>query len=123
MKIVSKTDAVILATIALLWAIFNPLLLPALNAGTFYYHGMPGLLRIMAQDLRTALPKDPTSDTALVSLPAQRVSKTADVMDEVAKDINDPSPGEVFNMISSVAIVVLAICIFITCKRDENVTA
>jgi hypothetical protein len=123
MKILSKTDAVILATIALLWAIFNPLLLPALNAGTFYYHGMPGLLHTMAQDLRAALPKEPTSDTALVSLPAQRVSKTADVMDEVAKNINNVSPGDAFNMISSVAIIVLSVCIFVTSRRDGNVTA
>ena len=114
MKPLSRT----LAVIAILWAVFNPLLLPVLKAATFYYHGMPGLLHYRAQELRSALA---TGDTALVSLPATSVSKTADMMDEVAKNINSLSPGDAFNVISSVAIVVLSVCILSVRRRDANI--
>jgi hypothetical protein len=116
MKTLSKKYAVIFAVIALVWAILNPLLLPVLKAATFYYHGMPGLLQIRAQELRGALAG---GSTALVSLPAERVSNAADLMDEVAKTINSLSPGDAFNMISSVAIVILSCCVFIICKRNK----
>jgi hypothetical protein len=113
-----KTFSRILAVIALLWAILIPLLGTVAEGA---HHGMPRILHRMAQELRSALPKGPANDTALVSLPAPRASNMAEVLDNIAEDIKNLSAGNtVYTVIQSVVIIILCVCIFGLCKKDAN---
>jgi len=118
MKTLSRT----LAVIAILWAILSPPIFHVLASA----HGrdLPWRLRITARDLGTTLPQKPASETAIISLPAQRVSNSVKMLDGFAEDIEQRSAiyaGE--TVISSVAIIILSVCILSACKRDVNTAA
>jgi hypothetical protein len=118
-----KTFAKTFAVIALAWAILSFLVLPALDAS----YGVGPASRSahrMAQDLRSALPEQSAIDTASVSLPARQVSNAAaflDMASEASQGVLRLQTVEV--VVSSATIIILAICIFGTCKRDANTAA
>ena len=118
-----KTFAKIFAVIALLWAIFTPPLLSVLHAA----NGIGPMTRLahqLAGDLRSALPEKSTIDAASVSLPARLVSNSAAELDWATDTIQNVLTLHTFDtMISSVAIIILSICIFWTCKRDAVTAA
>jgi hypothetical protein len=118
-----KTFAKTFAVIALLWAIFTPPLLSVLHAA----NGIAPMTRLghqLSKDLRSALPDVSTIDTASVSLPARLASNSAAEMDWATKAIQDIlTLHAVHTMISSVVIIIMSICIFWTCKRDEEPAA
>jgi hypothetical protein len=75
----------------------------------------------LARDLRSELPKEPASQTVLVSFPAQRISNSVLLLDGIAEDLEQRSEipaGE--TIVSSVVIIILSICILRTGKRNAN---
>jgi hypothetical protein len=118
-----KTFSKIIAVIAILWAVLIPFALfvteVATHGGT---HGEPRIFHRMAQDLRTELPNEPANDTALVSLPAKRVSQLAEMLDNIAEARRADSTGDVrFASIESSIIIILSVCILSTRKKDANI--
>jgi hypothetical protein len=116
MKAFSKTFAVI----ALLWAIFSLPLLSVLTAA----NGVGPLTRLAhrsATDLRSVLPQEPLTDTTVVTLPAQGVSNSAAALDWAVDAIHKILALHTFQaVISSVAIIILSICVLRTTKRDAS---
>ena len=118
-----KTFSKIFAVIALAWAILTPPLLSVLDAA----NGIAPLTRLahrLAADLRSALPEQSAIDTASVSLPARLVSNSAAALDWAGEATQKVlTLHTVDTMISSVVIIILAICVLRTCKRDANTAA
>jgi hypothetical protein len=107
--------------LALLWAILMPVIfLPVLEAAS----GIGPVTRLvhrMARDLRSALPKEPAGGDAMVNLPAQDVSNTAGALDWAGKAIDQVLGLRNFDTaVSSVAIIILSICVLWSGKRDRN---
>jgi hypothetical protein len=113
-----RTNAKQFAVIALLWAILSPPFLHVLASA----HGrdLPWRLHILARDLRSELPKEPASQTVLVSFPVQRISNSALLLDGIAEDLEQRSEIAGETIVSSVVIIILAICILRTGKRNAN---
>src|SRR5262245_9057703 len=118
MKKISK----IFAIIALLWAIFSPPLLSVLTA-TNGVGPWKRLAHTSATDLRSALPKEPLTATTVVNLPAQGVSSSAAALDWGVDAINNILTLQKFyTIISSVFIIILAICVWSTGKKNAKKT-
>ena len=120
-----KTFSKIIAVIAILWAVLIPLALFVTEVATHGgAHGEPRIFHRMAQDLRTELPNEPANDTALVSLPAKRVSQLAEMLDNIAEARRTDSIGDLhFALIESLIIIVLSLFILGAGNRDKNVAA
>jgi hypothetical protein len=107
------------AGIGILWAILVPVFLLHQELRD----GQSVQLDLMARNLHSLLPKEPTNDKTLVSLPAQGVSNWAGVMHDLA--VTEDRHLEmlaVVTSISSITIIILSVCILRT-KRDENTAA
>jgi hypothetical protein len=106
-----------LAVIAIVWAILNPYFLSLLNAPEGR-EGMPRLIHAVAKDLRDTVA---AGDTAMVSVPAERLSNSARVLDFAAKGVNGFSSRDAFAiMLSSGVIIILSVCILFTRERDAK---
>jgi hypothetical protein len=110
----------VLAGVAIVWAFVMP--------GVLFVQelrdGQAMKLEVMAQNLHSALPKQPASDTATVTLPASGVSNWAGVMRDLA--VTEDRRLDTFavtTLVSSVAIIILSVSILRVSKRDENTVA
>ena len=118
-----KRFSKIFAIIALAWAILSFLVLPALDA-SYGVGPMSRSAQRMAKDLRSVLPEQSALDTASVSLPARQVSNAAAFLDWAAEaSLGVLRLQTVEILVSSAAIIILSICIFVTYKRDANTAA
>jgi len=115
-----KTFPKIFAVIALMWAVLSPPLLSVLDAA----NGIGPMTRFahrLAGDLSSVLPKEPLTDTTVVSLPAQRVSNAVAALDWATEAIQKIVTLHTFyTVISSVAIIILAICILRTSRQIQT---
>jgi hypothetical protein len=108
-----------LAVIGILWAVFIPSILfvrELCDSRSMQLH-------VMAQNLHVLIPKEPATDKAVVSLPVAGVSNWAHTLHDLAvRNDNDTEMLGAVIMISSVAIIILSICILNT-KRDDKPAA
>ena len=116
-----KSFPMIFAIIALLWAILSPLLLPVLDAADGI-RPMTRLVNQMSKSLRSALPKeDPSSETAIVSLPAQTIYNSAGALDWAGESIHFGAKlRTVYSAISSVTIIIMSLCILTNRRKTQN---
>jgi hypothetical protein len=85
-------------------------------------HNLPRRLHYSAEVLRMELPKESTGETALIRV--NSVSTTANIVDDIANDLEQRSKIDtVETIISSVIIIVLSIYILSTYKRDAKSAA
>jgi len=108
-----------IAAVGILWAIFAPCVLFVREL----YDSRSVELHVMVQNLHSVLPKEPAGDKDIVSLPAQAISNWAGVLHNIAaREDADTKMLCAVIMISSVAIVILSICILKT-KTNEKITS
>jgi hypothetical protein len=109
-----------LAVAAILWAILSPPLLGVMEFASG--HDLPRRLHLRAEVLRMELPKESTGETALISV--NSVSTTANIVDDIANNLEQRSKIDTIEtIISSVIIIILSICILSTYKRDAKSAA
>jgi hypothetical protein len=108
-----------LAVVGIIWAI----LMPAIIFFRELSDSRSMELHVMAQNLHVLVPKEPATDKSVVNLPVEGVSNWASTLHDLAvrNDSDIAMLGAVI-MISSVAIIILSICILKT-KRDERPAA
>jgi len=105
-----------LAVAGIIWAILTPCILIIRELSD----SRSMQLHVMAQNLHTLVPKEPTTNN-IVTLPVDGVSNWATTLHGLAAR-NDFDTEELLAVIfaSSVAIIVLSVCI-LKAKRDENI--
>jgi hypothetical protein len=108
-----------LAVIGILWAILMPTVL--------FYRELSDSrsmeLHVMAQNLHVLIPKEPAADKSVVSLPVEGVSNWANKLHDLAvREDRDTRTLATVIMISSLAIIILSVCI-LKIERNENIAA
>ena len=109
-----------LAVAAILWAILSPPLFSVMEISSG--HDLPRRLHLRAEVLRMELPKESSGETALIRV--NSVSTTANIVDDIANNLEQRSKIDTIKtIISSVIIIILSICILRMYRRDAKSAA